>query len=102
MSVEHLAIAFTLILIDLRQRRIVEYAVLPVAAFHFQRRVHHRLTAPGIDKRSAVNMRGLRAKRIQALPRLPGQNQQRQQNQHKRERDQLTQRTGEKRDSLQG
>ncbi len=102
MGIQHLAVALSLILIHPRQRRIVQHAVLAIAALHLQRGIDHRLAASGIDQRSAVNMRRLGAKGIQALPGLPRQHQQRQQDQHKGERHQLTQRTGKKRESLQG
>ena len=100
--VQHLAVALPLVLIDARQRRIVQHAVLAIAALHLQCGIDHRLAASGVDQGGTVNMRRLGAEGVQALPGLPGQHQQWQQDQHKRERHQLTQRTGEKRESLQG
>ena len=101
-GVQHLAVALPLVLIDARQRRIVQHAVLAIAALHLQCGIDHRLAASGVDQGGTVNMRRLGAEGVQALPGLPGQHQQWQQDQHKRERHQLTQRTGEKRESLQG
>lgn len=82
MSIKHFAVALALILVDPRQRRIVQHAVLTVATFHLQRCVNHRFAAAGVDKGSTVDMRRLRAQRVEALPRLPCQHQQRQQDQH--------------------
>ncbi|MNP23385.1 hypothetical protein D3C76_1160930 [compost metagenome] len=77
MGVQHFTVAFALILIDLRQRAVVEHAVLTIAALHLQRGVGHCLAAAGIDQRGAVRLCRLGAERVEALPRLPGQNQQR-------------------------
>ena len=82
MSIKHFAVALALILVDPRQRRIVQHAVLAVATFHLQRCVNHRFAAAGVYKGSTVDMRRLRAQRVEALPRLPCQHQQRQQDQH--------------------
>ncbi len=101
MGIKHVAVAFALALVDPRQGGIVKHAVLPVAAFHLQRRVGHRLAAPGIDKRGSVGARRLGAERVQALPRLPGQHQQRQQNQQKRHNDKLSQGVGKCRPAFQ-
>ncbi|MNZ69140.1 hypothetical protein D3C78_874320 [compost metagenome] len=76
MRVQHFAVAFALILIDLFQRTVVQHAVLAIAALHFQRGVGHRFAASGINERRAVSLRGLGAERIKALPRLPCQHQQ--------------------------
>ncbi|CSF23082.1 Uncharacterised protein [Shigella sonnei] len=75
-GIEHFAVTLALALINLRKRRVVQHAILTVATLHLQRRVGHRFTTPGINKRSAVNQRRLIAKRIQALPGLPCQHQQ--------------------------
>jgi len=89
-GIEHFAVTLALALINLRKRRVVQHAVLTIAALHLQCRVGHRFTAPGINKRSAVNQRRLIAKCIQALPGLPCQHQQGQQNQQKCQHYQLS------------
>ena len=98
---KHFAITLTLILIDPLKGRIVQHAILEIATLHFQRGVDHRFATPRISQGGAVNMRGLGAERVQALPGLPCQHQQRQHDQHKGQRHQLAQGTGEKRESLQ-
>ncbi|MNH38497.1 hypothetical protein D3C79_995380 [compost metagenome] len=95
MGVQHLRILFTLILVQPLQGGIHQHAILTIAALHLQRHAGHRLAAPCIHQRGAVDVRGLRAEMIQALISLISQHQQRQQHQQKRHQDQLTQRAGE-------
>ena len=93
-GVQHLRILLALVLVQLLQRRIDQHAVLTIAALHLQRHAGHRLTAPRVHQRGAVDVRRLRAEVIQALVGLIGQHQQRQQHQQKGQQHQLPQRTG--------
>ena len=74
MSVKHFAVALALILIDPRQRRIVQHAVPPPVATLpiFQRRgvTSTALAAAGVDKGGyAINMRRRALEYVKALPR---------------------------------
>ncbi|MNV88122.1 hypothetical protein D3C71_1822990 [compost metagenome] len=90
MGIQHLRILFALILIEARQCGIHQHAILAIATLHFQRHAGHRLAAPCIHQRSAVDVRRLGAEVIQALVSLIGQHQQRQQHQQERHQHQLT------------
>ena len=74
MRIQHVAVAFTLALVNLSQRRVIKHTVLPVATLHLQRGIGHRFAASGVNQRGLVRQRRLRAQGIQTLPRLPGQN----------------------------
>ncbi len=59
LRLQHSGIALTLAFIDFRQRHVIQHAVLPVAALHFERDIGHRLAAPGIHLGERVGLRRL-------------------------------------------
>lgn len=65
-GVQHLAVALPLVLIDARQRRIVQHAVLAIAALHLQCGIDHRLLrrASTVVVRLICAARALRAFRL--------------------------------------